>query len=215
MAVNIAGSGDLVLPDQQQLHLTINQATNVAEVMQGNKVYVQNTQGQWYVLNKSDFTNAIGNPFAGVNIDENSLMGLVQHSKITDHGDENLNGQNLRHISADLDKTALRQMLTSNPQLQGMLGGQNLDTLLNNTKTFQSTIDLWIDETQFYVHRTQLKLNMVTNTSSLSESAPPNVIANLNTIVDLSNFNAPVTITPPANAIPTNNPGSIIGIGQP
>jgi len=213
--VNIKGNGDLALPDQEQLHITVNQSTNVAEIVQGAKVYVQNAQGQWYVLNKSDFNGVVNNPFSGVNIDQNSLLALVQDSKITDHGDENLNGQNLRHITADLDKNALHQLLTNNPQLKSTLGQQDLDTILNDTKSFQSSIDVWIDESQFYLHRTQLKLNILADTSGVGNGAPSTIATNLNTIVDLSKFNDPVIITPPTNATPTTNPSAILGFGKP
>lgn len=214
----LRGSGDEVLPDGEQLQLTINQNTNVAEIVLGDKVYVQNTQGQWYVLDKSVFQGIVGNPFSGINIDQNSLLGLIQHTQITDRGTEALNGQNLRHITAALDKEGLRQLLQNNPQLQGSLGQQNIDTLLNNTRSFQSSVDVWIDETQFYVHRTQLKLNLVADTSAVAGTPtvagtlPASVATNLNTIVDLSKFNDAVTITPPANATPTNDPTTILGL---
>ncbi len=215
--VSIKGSGDQALPDAAQMHLTVssgNQTSNLSQVLQGDKVYVQNTQGQWYVMNKSDLAQYVGNPFAGVNVDENSLLGLVQHANISDHGAENLNGQNLRHISADLDKTALRQLLNENPDLKNSLGQQNIDTLLNNTKSFKSSVDTWIDESQFYVHRTQLQVNLVADTSQLGGTAPKSVTTNLNTIVDLSKFNEPVTINPPANAIPTSDPSTVFGISK-
>src|SRR5579885_146342 len=210
-----AFTSDQASPDQEQLTLNIGQAAKVAEIVQNDKIYVQNPQGQWFVLNKSDFQGSISNPFSGVNLDQNSLLGLLEHTKITDHGDENLNGQSLRHITADLDKTALRQMLNDNPQLQGALGQQNLDAVMNNLKSFQSSIDVWIDETQFYVHRTELKLNLVVNTSTNEGAAPSTATTNLDTIIDLSKFNQPVTITPPTNATPTNNPGAIFGFGRP
>jgi len=170
------------------------------------------------VLDKSAFQGIVGNPFAGINFDQNSLLALIQHTQITDHGTEALNGQNLRHITATLDKQGVRQLITDNPQLAGSLGGQNIDAILNNTKSFLSAIDVWIDETQFYVHRTELKLNLVADTSSLSSTPtatplPSSITTNLDTIVDLSKFNVPVSITPPVNATSTNNPGAIFGLG--
>jgi hypothetical protein len=218
VTINITGSGDEALPNQEQLKLSINalnQVTNLTEIVQGNQVYVQNPQGKWYVLNTSQLEGMVGNPFAGISLDQNTLLGLIQNTQITDHGTESLNGQSLRHITAALDKDALRQLLTNNPQLKGALGTQDIDTLLNNTKSFLSTIDVWIDETHFYVHRTQFKLNLTANTGAVSTVAPKTTAVNLNTIVDLSNFNVPVTITPPTNAIPTDNPGAVFGIGKP
>ena len=219
-SLTIKGSGDEALPDQEQLNLTINQNTHLAEIVQGNKVYVQNAQGQWYVLDKSAFQGIVANPFAGVNFDQNSLLALIQHTQITDHGTQSLNGQNLRHITATLDKEGVRQLLNDNPQLAGSLGGQNIDAILNNTKSFLSSVDVWIDESQFYVHRTELKLNLVADTSGLNGTPtatatpqPSSITTNLDTVVDLSKFNVPVVITPPTNAIPTNNPGAIFGLG--
>lgn len=213
--VTIQGSGDEALPNQEQLHLTVNKNTNLAEIVQGDKVYIQNAQGQWYVLNKSDFTGLVSNPFSGVNLDTNSMLGLVQHAQITDHGDENVNGQNLRHISATLDKTALSQLLKANPQLMGQVGQQNVNNVLNNTKNFQSTVDVWIDESQFYLHRVQLKVNVTADTNGIEGTAPSTITTALNTTLDLSKFNAPITITMPTNATPTNNPAAIFGDANP
>lgn len=102
-------------------------------------------------------------------------------------------------------------MLNNNPDLKSTLGQQNIDTLLNHTKSFKSTIDVWIDETQFYVYRTELKLNMVADTTGIRNEVPQIVSTNLDTIVDLSKFNQPVTFTVPSNATPT----TVIGIGKP
>jgi hypothetical protein len=218
-SLTVKGSGDEALPDQEQLSLTVNQNTHLSEIVQGNKVYVQNAQGQWYVLDKSAFQGIIGNPFSGINVDQNSLLALIQNSQITDHGTQALNGQNLRHITAILNKEGLRQLLNDNPQLAGNLGQQNIDAILNNTRLFVSSVDVWIDETQFYVHRTELKLNLTADTSGLngtpstSSSLPSSITANIDTTIDLSKFNVPVTITPPTNAISTDNPAAIFGLG--
>ncbi len=217
VTVTIKGSGDQVLPNQQ-LNLAItalNQTTNVSELTQGNKLYVRNAQGQWYVMDKSALQNEVGNPFAGVNINQSDLLGLVTQANITDYGTQALNGMNLRHISADLNKDALKQLLSNNPDLKSTLGQQNIDTLLNHTKSFKSTIDVWIDETQFYIHRTEFKLNMVADTTGMGSNMPKTISTNLDTIVDLSKFNTPVTLNVPTNATPTNNPGAIVGLGKP
>jgi hypothetical protein len=206
---SIKASGDEALPDSEQLQMTINQNTKMAQIVQGNNIYIQNAQGKWYVLNKNDFTGLVGNPLSGVNFDQNSLIGLIEHANITDHGDENLNGQSLRHISAALDKTALTQLLNANPQIANQFGQQNVNDLVNKTKSFQSTVDIWIDETQFYVHRAQLKLNLTADTSGVSGSGQSSTTGNLNTTVDLSKFNETVTITPPSNATPTSDPAVI------
>ncbi len=219
----VSGSGDEALPDQEQLQVTVSQGensvpANLAEIVQGDKVYVQNTKGQWYVLNKSALEGFTGNPFSGINgLDPNALLGLLQDTQITDHGDELLNGESLRHISVALDKVGFKKILNSDPQLGNLFGQQNIETILNSTKLFASSLDLWIDETNFYVHRTELKFKVDEDISSLSQSLTPvvtfplpaGVITSFDSTLDLSKFNASVTIKPPTGAIPTDNPISI------
>jgi hypothetical protein len=219
--VNITGSGDENLPDKQSLQITIGQNISLSEIILGNKVYIKNPKGQWYVLDKSVLEGVIGNPFAGINIDPSSLLNLLQNAQLVDHGTEALNGQNLRHISASLDKVGLRQLLTNNPQLSKLFGQQNIDTVIDQAKAFQASVDLWIDETNFYVHRAELKFNLNEDLSSLNNSTTPGatptvaplsgLTTSFDSVTDLSNFNQPVTITPPANAIPTDNLISIFG----
>lgn len=222
VSYSVTGSGDEALPNQEEMHLTTTQSvtstTNaITEIFSGNQVYVQ-SGGQWYVLNSSQ-VGKVGNPFAGFgspNMTE--LLGLLVHTQITDHGDQSLNGVTLRHITLKLDKYALQQLLDSDQQLVNMLGQQNINAIINNAKTVNATLDLWIDEQQFYVHRTELKLNLNVNAASLSQSVTPtvnptikglipaNVLSNLDSIVDLSNFNETVSITPPASATPITIP---------
>ncbi len=219
---NLSAAGDQDFQKQQQsMRATFNQNLNLTEVVSDNKVYVQNQKGQWYVIDASKWEQMVGNPLAGVKFDTNTLLGLAAHAKITDHGDQTLNGQSLRHITADLDKEGLRQLLKSNSQLSNTFGQQNIDNVIDHTRTFQSTLDLWIDETQFYLHRTEVKINLNADVSLLTPPAgttptasptptsttqSSTVATKLDTVVDLSNFNKPVTITVPANATPTDNP---------
>jgi len=219
----VSGSGDEALPNEEQLQVTVSQGknsspANLAEIVQGDKVYVQNTKGQWYVLDKSELEGFTGNPFSGINgLDPNALLGLLQDTQITDHGDELLNGESLRHISVALDKAGFKKILNSDPQLGNLFGQQNIEIILNSTKLFASSLDLWIDETNFYVHRTEFKINVDEDISSLSQSLTPvvtlplpaGVITSFDSTLDLSKFNDPVMITPPTGAIPTDNPISI------
>ncbi|HVB22833.1 MAG TPA: hypothetical protein VNG51_12890 [Ktedonobacteraceae bacterium] len=211
---SVKGSGDEALPNQESLHITTAQGTNLAEIVLGNKVYIQNTKGQWYVLDKSSLQGITGNPFSGIDVSNmNDILALAQHAQITDHGDQNLNGQSLRHITIALDKQGLQQLLTQNGQLASVIGQQAVNAIINGTQGFNSTLDIWIDETHFYVHRTELKLNVNANlsvaTATTGGNVPANVSTTIDSIVDLSKFNEPVTITAPANAIPTTNPVSI------
>jgi hypothetical protein len=213
VSFSVKGNGDEALPNES-LHITTMQGSNLAEIVLGSKVYVQNAKGQWYVLDKSSLQGMTGNPFSGIDTSNiNDILALAQHAQITDHGDQNLNGQSLRHITIALDKQGLQQLLTQNGQLSSVIGQQAVNTIINGTKGFNSTLDIWIDESQFYVHRTELKLNVNANLSAATATTGGNVPANVSTtidsIVDLSKFNETVNITAPANAIPTTNPVSI------
>ncbi len=226
VSFNLSGTGDETLPSAESMQFAVTQtATNttnhLAQIVQGDKVYIQNTKGQWYVLDKSVLKGYVDNPFSGIQSpDLTELIGLLENTQITDNGVQSLNGQNLRHITIALDKTALKQFLSNNQQLIDILGQQNLNAIIDNTKTFSSSVDLWIDETTYYVHRTELKFNLNADTSTLGQYVTPvtsaalvpsNVTTKLDSIVDLSNFNAPVTITPPTDAIPTTDPTTVFG----
>ena len=218
---SLTGHGDEALPSQEQMNMTVTQSVtntsnSVTEILSGGKLYAQ-FAGQWYVLNNGP--NGVSNPLAGLSSpDMSQLLGLLNHMQIVDHGDQSLNGASLRHITFNLDKYALQQLLSSNTQLVNMVGQSNINAVINNTQTFNASLDLWIDEAQFYVHRTELKLNMNVNPAGISQSITPtpsapfqgslptSVLANLDSVVDLSNFNAPVSITPPASATPVTIP---------
>jgi hypothetical protein len=129
------------------------------------------------------------------------LLGFIEHIQITDHGNENLNGQSLRHITANMDKAALKQLVSGNPQLKCAIGSVDL----NSVKNLSGSLDVFIDEQQFYVHRTQLKINQDTDSNGTTTSA------NSNLTMDLSKFNQPVTITAPTNATPLTDPKQLLG----
>jgi hypothetical protein len=210
--VTIKGSGDQALPNQMQLNLTINQGTQVTEILDGENVYIKNTDGKWYVIDKQNIQGALANTLSNFSFSQNDLLGVLAHTQINDHGDEMLNGQSLRHISASLDRDALKQLLQSNPQLIKQFGQQDVDTLVNNLKSFTATVDTWIDETNFYVHRTELKVNLAADTSQVGNGAPNNIVTNTDTIVDLSNFNETVSITPPTDATPITDPAGLAAL---
>ena len=226
VSLSITGHGDESLPGQQSLQITVIQSgtgqnINLSEILLGSKVYVQNPKGQWFVLDKSVLEGFIANPFAGINVDPLAFLGLLQDATIIDHGTELLSGQDLRHISATLDKAALKLLLNNNTLLNKLFGQQNITNVLDRARGLQSSLDLWIDETNFYVHRTELKFSLDEGLSTLGASITPTATAgvgvlpaltvNFDSIVDLSNFNQPVTFTLPANAIPTDNPFNIFG----
>lgn len=217
----VVGSGDQQGPDQQQINLTTTlgqTTTKLAEVISGSKIYIQNAQSKWYIIDKDKYSAGNTNPFSGMTLDQNSLLGIIQNIKVDDHGADKENG-NLRHITATLDKEAFNQLLTANPRLKSSLSQQNIDMVLKSTKQFLAVVDVWIDESKFYVHRTQLKLDVVSDASAIAigtsaSNVPSAVNISLKMVVDLSKFDQPITITVPTNATPTSDPAAIFGLAK-
>ena len=221
---NINANGDEVLPDQTSLKLTMGGFSglnlNLAEVLKGDKIYFQNSKGQWYVIAKSQLlgSNGASNPLSSASVpDFNQLLNLGEHAQVTDHGDQSLNGENLRHITITLDKNGLKDLLNSTGQLGSLTGSsqKTVEQFMNSTKNFQASLDFWIDESTSYVHRIEMKFNLNIDASSLvtpgtTSNAPSAITIAFDTTIDLSRFNdSSITVTAPANAIPTNNPSTI------
>jgi hypothetical protein len=217
--VALTGNGDEASPNKASVHVNVNQALNLSEITIGNQVYIQNQQGKWYSLNTSSMSGTT-NPLAGTNITNyNSLLDAAQHAKITDHGMQTLNGHSYRYITVTFDKNALMDLLNATGQSNNLTAQQkqSLTTVLNNTTLKNATLNLWIDPSTYYVHQMQLQYMMIVNTKNLttpttsSSSVPSSISSNLNTTIDYSNFNQPVTITAPSNATPATNISSIFG----
>ena len=218
--VNVKANGDEVLPNQVSLQLTT--ATNAgsssnikfAETVTGGKVYIQNSKGQWFVLSNSQFNSGGINPFAGTDISGyNNLLTLAQKATFVDHGDQTLNGVSLRHITVTLGKNTLSDLLNATGALNKLSTQQqqSMHKMLNSIQLQNATLELWIDESTYYVHQMEIKFNMNINTSGLvtpttsSSSTPSNISTAIDITIDYSKFNAPITIKAPANATPTNS----------
>jgi len=217
---NLKGSGDTVKPDKTTFHLSMGQGYNLSEITVGKQVYVQNTKGQWYVLDSSKLSGAASNPFSSMNASNyNNLLAIAQKATITDHGDQNLNGQSLRHITITFGKDALKELLNATGETSKLTPAQqqNLDKMLNNIKLVNPTLDVWIDEATNYVHQMELKFSMSVDMSSVvtpttsTSIMPSSISTSIDTTIDYSKFNESITISAPANAIPTSNPSVIFG----
>lgn len=214
--VTETGSGDQQGKDEK-LNLTTNsgqQAIKLAEVVKGDNVYIQNEQGKWYVLSASNVSGQYSSMFSGVSIDQNSLLGVLQDIKLVDHNDVTLNGATVRHLTASLDKNALTQLLNQDAQLKNSLGQQTIDEVISSAKEFSAVVDVWIDEKTFYVNQTEFKLNIVADPSKVASNAPSVGTTSVDSTINLSKFNDPVTITAPTGATPITNPANIFTISQ-
>src|SRR6266704_3382391 len=178
-SVSATASGDEVRPDKSMLHLSVGQGYN----------------------------GAANNPFTSMNSSTyNKLLAIAQKAMYTDHGVQTLNGESLRHITVTFSKDVLKDLLNSTNL--STLQQQRANTLLNNAKLVNPTLDVWVDESTSYVHHMELIFDMNVNTSSFGTSVTSSTI-NVDMTVDYSKFNVPVTISAPGNAIPTNNLFSI------
>ena len=222
ITVNLTASGDEVRPDKDIMHLNAGQGYSLSEITVGNKVYIQNTKGQWYVLDTSAYKGSSTDPFASLNASSyDQLLSIAQKATITDHGDQLLNGVSLRHITVVFGKDALKALLDATGETSKLSATQqqNLNKFLNNIKLVNPTLDLWIDEATHYVHQMEVKFSMTVDTSSLvtpttsTSSMPGSISTSVDTVIDYSKFNESITISAPANAIPTSNPRIIFGTG--
>lgn len=225
--ITVNASGDEVMPDQTSLKLSTSGVGNgkfaFAEIVKGNQLYIQNAQGQWYVMDKSKLegsSTSLNNLLSKASVpDFSKLLNLLQKDvTVVDHGDETLNGASLRHITVTLDKNGLVKLIQSTDQFKGITQ-QDINQLLNSVSNFSASLDFWFDEATSYIHRFELKLNFAadmsklsTPTSDTSSSAPTGFSLKADITVDLSKFNdSSIKITAPANAIPTDNPGVLFG----
>ncbi|WP_052890692.1 DUF6612 family protein [Thermogemmatispora carboxidivorans] len=222
LTLSMQGSSDEAFPGEASAQIKVsvpglgtNQQLN--EIIKDGKVYIQNKQGQWYVLEQSSLTGT--SSFLGaINSDQYSrLLALAQKAQLTDHGDQSLHGQNLRHISVTFGKDALKDLLNSFEQLPSGLSQSDLQQIEQATTLQQANLELWIDEQSFYVHELGLNMKMDLDLNKLVQATPTTSSSGLsgvfaiqtNATVDYSKFNQPVSINAPANATPTDNPLTI------
>ena len=220
--ITVKASGDSVPPDQASTSLTVNtglqgsQAIKLAEVVIGKQIYIQNSKGKWFLLEiNQSAPQGSSIPLSRLNpTNYNKLLGLVQKAKITDHGDENLGGQSLRHFTIAFGKDSLQDFLNATGSLNSSsLQQQQLNSLLKGITLQRASLDAWIDESTSYVHRIALKFVMSINLNAIggtatpgsSSSAIPPTTTSVETTIDYSKFNVPVTIQAPANATPTSD----------
>ncbi|GAC1385607.1 MAG: hypothetical protein NVSMB33_14780 [Ktedonobacteraceae bacterium] len=225
ITINLTANGDEAKPDKSSNHLSLGQGMlngyTLSEITLGRQVYIQNTKGQWYVLDANKFKSSGSNPFASANAaNYNNLLTIAQRATYTDHGTQTLNGESLRHITVIFGKDALKDLLNATGQSSTLpaIQKQKIDTMLNNIKLENATLDVWIDEATSYVHHMELKFTLSMDLSSMTKPTsttklPASVRTSIDANSDYNKFNIPVNITAPGNAIPTDNPSTIFGFG--
>lgn len=209
-------NGDVALPDQSSTQLTLSTTAgsrsipdiNVSMIMAGQKLYIQNSQGKWYLLDNTLFKGSSGNPFAGSDVTGyNKLLALAQKATVTDRGTETLNGASLHHVAVTFGKESLADLLKATGQNLPSSQQADLDQLMRNINVSKLTLDLWIDDATSYVHRMELKMAVTINgiAAPTTGSSGTGITSDSDIVIDYSKFNEPVTITAPADATPSDN----------
>ncbi len=198
--------GDIVLPDQNSLETTLffqdgktYQVAKIGQVVKPGQAYIQTSKGIWYAFS--------GEPVKYVHpwpvIDDMNILvtvlPLVQDTNFADYGIENLQGQNLRHITVTLGTNVYNT-------LYGQLG---LGTQPSWSKLEDGILDVWIDEATSYIHHMALEFKtlMDKTTTKNQVGAPSGTTETTEDLaMDFSQFNQIAAIRPPANAIPTTDP---------
>jgi len=204
MTLNVTGQGDTAGADQVSANFALAQKPLLALVSVGQTVYVQVSGGTWYSANKSHLKDATQNFFSqSPALRLGQFMALLQNSKLTDHGQESLNGVSLDHITVTPDQQTLQ---TLSSQLNGL--APTRDQSSQNQIT-QATLDLWIDQSTGYVHQLKLDVMAQANLGSLQQYIGQNAGGSTTTLpvevkaqLNFSKFNQPVTIQAPANSVP-------------
>jgi hypothetical protein len=191
VSMNMTYEGDAKKP-QHQLSLkntvdlqiaTMEQKQNLAEIVDGDKLYVQNKLGKWFVIEN-------GATSATSAVDNDKFYQLAMQGKMTDKGHVTMDGVQVRHITVVIDNT------TSN-SLSSLFGSAS--NLANGAGIKNVTLDFWIDENTNYMHKMTMSFMMTISSSGTTVPMDASVQ------MSMSNFNHPVTITIPANAIPATS----------
>ncbi len=97
-STTIKANGVSVPPTDTKLQLSmniLNQNVNISEIVKGQKLYVQNQKGKWYVMDKSTSQiSSLGN----TDITSYDKLLALKDAKITDDGTTTLNGVSVRHL---------------------------------------------------------------------------------------------------------------------
>ena len=205
-------NGVLVPPHDTKLQLSTaipGQTLSFAEVIKGQKVYIQNQKGQWYVMDKS----ASGASFTNSNVTDYNKLLLLKDVKVTDDGNTTLNGTSVRHLTLTFTKNALNDLMNDTGTLNNLPASQKqqMSKVFQNMTMKNTVLDVWIDNATAYLHRFQLQFDL---DMDMSKSVTPipgnsasssNIEVTQNTVIDYSKFNDPVTIAAPGNATPASS----------
>jgi len=206
LSFNVTGHGDAAMPDQVSATFSLGQNPVLNVITTGGKIYVQGQNGKWFVMDQSQVTDGAQKIFSqDLSKQLAVIMAQLQNAKLTDHGQEVVKGESLDHITATLDATTLQSLTV---QFNGLLPAAQQST---QNQISQATLDLWIDQSTWYVHQAALNVGVRVDLSKVPNlnfngqkvDMPSGVVPiTLKGQLNFSKFNQPMNIQAPAQAEP-------------
>lgn len=207
MTFNVTGNGDASTTSKQaDVNLLLGKQPWLSLISTGGKVYVQSNNGAWHVTDQSKISGTEKIFSQNMTTVVGGLLSTLKNATLSDKGSEVLNGETLDHIVVTLDAKTLKAL---SAQFNGLLPTNNQST---QNELSQTTLDLWIDTTTWYVHQAVLNASVQVDLSKLPQInfdgqnivLPATVLpVTLKAQINFSKFNQAVNIQAPANATPT------------
>lgn len=201
---NITGRGDAETPDQASINLSLANKPIVNIISKGQMVFVQTRDGKWFSIDKSHVKNGPQSFFSKSMAKRLAdLTTLLKNAKLTDLGQETVNGESLDHINIVLDQQTLQAVSS---QINGLLPSdqQQAQNLLT-----KGIVDLWVDPKTSYIHQAKLDVVAQVDISKMplplgqgQANNPLMSTIELKAQLNFSKFNQPVNIQAPAGAVP-------------
>jgi Protein of unknown function (DUF1396). len=187
------GTNEASLSDDESMQVsTVSQQIKLGEIFNGNKLYIQNQQGKWFV---TDRPSTVTEPQGGI---PNNLYSLMMDGQIADNGHDKLDGLSLRHISSTLSDVSPEDIASA-------MGGDASSIASSISDVSNVHVDMWIDEATNYIHAMNVKCTLTFSLSGSDSFDLPLAIQ-----LKLSKFNAPVTIKVPANPVPASSVNAVM-----
>jgi len=202
LTYKVTGQGDAASPDKVAVNLETD-GPLFSLISSGQTVYVQLKGGTWYAVDKDKVKNAEQNFFSQSLAQRlGQIMGVLQDTQLTDHGQETVDGQSLDHITASLDAQTLKDLSS---ELNG-IAPQSAQSGLNQIT--KAVLDVWIDTSTSYVHVAKIDLITQVDARALEDFSGQKIDTSgalpieVNAQVHFSKFNQPVDIQPPTSSTP-------------
>ena len=194
------------------------QTLDFGMMAQGDQAWVE-YQGQWYVLDKKSSKSLSGQATIGAAPTEQlKSLGLDPSSWGTSYqivGTEDLSGTQVYHVKATANPAKLAADLTTamnDPSLLNRLGDKSTakqleQALAQNKKQVEElkksltnvTVDYWIGVDDMLMRKAELTADLATKGQQGMTGIDGMTLKMSMTMAD---FDQPVTVTPPANALP-------------